>query len=239
MRKILLLCGLSALVALSSCNDNHDAGYIGLATIKQQSGLYLELDNGNTVRADNYFTTIASGNRALLTFRYTNILPVGSSYYADIEVYDFVNILTKEILPLSDSTTVDFGDDPFYMINQMGISGGYMNVVMSFEYGYTPHMVNLVVDSLTSVDGNFNLTLRQNDNGDTPRFIITSLASFSMARIDDMMSDQGILKATINVAVALSGSTESTYTFDYETSDTAVNPISLTDSLFQYTEYIL
>lgn len=210
---------------------------MSLATVDQQSSLYLILDNGNTVKPNNYTTTASSGSRALVTYHYTNILAAGSTYYGDVDIFDYRSILTKDIYPLSDSTSIDFGSDSFFAINQITLSGGFLNAIMSIKFGTIPHLINLVADSVSTDGTTFYLSLRQNAYNDITLAIITSIASFDLSYVDDIMNTNGATESKLNISVNINGS-DYVYNRSYYLDNSYEEATALADSLYQYTEYI-
>lgn len=233
MKKILLFTISALTLALVGCNNDHTYGYSSMGTVQQLSGFYILLDNDKLVKPNGYYSSMATGSRVLVQFRYDKIKDDSSSYYADVDLFDIYSVLTKDIVTMTSQNESYIGNDSFFSIMGMNCNGGYLNVYMKFAYGYIPHLINMVVNetdgTTTSTSGVFNLELRQNANNDSKVIIIPALASFSLESIREEMTSQGISEATINVSVNLGGSTDQVFTLTYNTDSDTDTAFSIDD----------
>ena len=98
---------------------------------------------------------------------------VGKNEY-DVRVHYMDTIFTKSPVQASIADTDDDKkvEDPIH-IDQLWISGGYINLYIMFEIQINPtltnskHMINLVLDDSTNETGKYTFTLRHNSFGET------------------------------------------------------------------------
>lgn len=204
-----MILGLVPLLqsCMDSDNDNDSAG-LAMATVKVIEGneYYLSLNDGakmypgDTTAIHNY--ELQDGQRAFIYFNLLDDKVSGYDYNA--QIVNIVNILTKEIVPLTEETAEAIGDDP------INLTGAWMtkdNVTFEFQILGTnsaekKHFLNLVQNetesAATDEDGYINLEFRHNNEGDSPLQVGAGYVAFKLDAIAPLMDGKKGIKIRVN-----------------------------------------
>lgn len=210
MRKLLLvlLAAVLMLPTLQSCNSEFEqADLASLLTIKKDLnnyGWHGLMDNGERLYPSNVRFTYNPGNedkRAIVYFSKIDQPVSGYTYNAD--VFNIVDILTKDVDVLTDSALDTLGNHAVNITNAW-IGGGYLNVEFQIKvdpYNTNQRLLVSVVDN--QIDGEdksgesyyplefrFKCTPAIEDDGGT---LITSMACFRLGELDpSFMGNEGV-----------------------------------------------
>lgn len=192
----------------SSLNDRNYP-WLAFSTIRTiedvKQGYYFALDDntklypGDTTAIHNYL--LIDGQRAFVHFDYLKEPHEG--YDSNIKVGRITNILTKEIVELTEENKEKIGDDKIN-VKRYWIAQGYLNI--EFQYFGTQdtnkkHFINLVQNTLSSEneeEGYISLEFRHNAEGDYPAHIGDGYVSFKLDKIKEQMEDTKGLKIRVN-----------------------------------------
>ncbi|KAA6329042.1 hypothetical protein EZS27_022114 [termite gut metagenome] len=179
---------------------------LAIATIKviDDDNYYFGLDDGNTMYpADKTLVSnykAKDGQRAFVYFDLTDKLKV-EGYDYNIRVFGIEDILTKNIIPLTEETTDSIGDDRINVVS-IRLTKEYLTIqfqLLSANNPNKPHMLNLV-QNLTieeDEDGEYlNLEFRHNAYGDAPMQLGENYVSFKLN--DALIAGKKGVKVRIN-----------------------------------------
>lgn len=200
---IALAAVLTLIPTLQSCLDNDDSNYPSLAisTIKTLEGVdkgyYFGLDDnkkmypGDTTAIHNY--AIVEGQRAFVYFHFLDEPKAGYDY--NVKVQQIINILTKDIVDLTEENAEDIGDNKINATN-FWITQGYLNIEFQYFGTNNPdkkHFLNLVRNTLATdengEEGYISLEFRHNIKSDTPDRLGEGYVSFKLDKIAEEMKD--------------------------------------------------
>ncbi len=206
MRKLIwisLTCML--MLVLHSCL-NDDTSSIDMGTIRVIEGknYYLQFDNGknvypaDTTAIHNY--KVVNGQRVLVYYDYLDGTTTGYDY--TIRVTGYVNILTKDIIPLTTENAESIGDDRIN-ITQVWRSDGYLTFKFYFYGSYNPaepHLLNLVQNQINppEKDRYIHLEFRHNSHGDSPDQRMVGYVSFKLDKVTDELDSAIGFKIRVN-----------------------------------------
>lgn len=195
-----LFLALIFIPSLQSCLDDDDKYYLALATFRvaEDEHPYFVLDDGETMYPNNrLFKKIEDGQRVYVHFDILKEEVEGYDYH--IEIRGIVEVLTKDVIVMTDETSNNIGDDP---INITGawFGDGYLNVEFVFMGTSSPeerHMVNLVHNNTTGAndenteEGFINLEFRHNAYEDQPLERLRGIVAFKGPFGDE--EDKGLI----------------------------------------------
>lgn len=202
LKFVVLAAVLTLIPTLQSCLDDDDSNYPSLAisTIRTlegvENGYYFGLDDdtklypGDTTAVHNY--PLIEGQRAFVSFNFLDEPKTGYDY--NIKVENIINILTKDIIDLTEENAEKIGDDRINML-YFWIAQGYLNI--EFQYYGThsqdkKHFLNLVRNTTThenDKEGYINLEFRHNAEGDAPNHPGEGYVSFKLDAIAEEMKE--------------------------------------------------
>ena len=202
-----------------SCDDN-DGYSIGdftpplWATVRVTgNAFYLDCDVWGTlwpVNTDLGWYEPVDGKRVITMF---NPLSDGfDGYDHAVKLLSLQDVLTKEVETLTPETEEEFGNDPVLIFKgDIGISGGYMNIVfMQNLPSKTKHRISLVRPQddadLYGEDGYIHLELRYNDYEDLTGLRDYGAVSYNLNSLDVTSETKGIklkLNSEVNGEVEL------------------------------------
>lgn len=210
LKFIALAIVLTLTPTLQSCLDDNDSDYpsIAISTIRTlegvENGYYFGLDDnkklypGDTTAVHNY--PIVDGQRAFVYFYYLDEAKAGYDY--NVQVKQITNILTKDIIDLTEENAEKIGDDrinaPFLWIAQ-----GYLNIEFQYYGTHTPdkkHFLNLVRNTTTDKndeEGYISLEFRHNAEGDSPTHPGYGCVSFKLDNIAEEMKEAKGVKVRV------------------------------------------
>lgn len=212
-----------SLMALYSCSDSSDdRDYVSLVTIVQNEAGTKLLMRGDSTLMNPTNVTISSevGQRVLIEYEIKKTFDSNDPYRYDVYIEDYDLILTKTVKDLTTDNEVEIGNDPFFGIYEMNSGGNFLNVYMSFLYNYTPHLINLVANTVTPPTGDtpslVHLELRQNANGANTGFVVNELVSFNVQKYLDAAREAGVSELVIAVKVYFFNNVTSTYNVKFK-----------------------
>ena len=211
---------LMLLPILQSCLDdaNNDewvtcppGGILAIGTMKIPNAdtprdFFIALDNGdNVLPADtadirNRKYTVAEGQRVFVGY-----LQMGKEKpgYENGKIFTIEDILTKEIIPLTEATADSIGDDRIN-VTAHALTKDYLTI----EYQYLgsmnenkKHMLNLVQNEITGPikdDGYIYLEFRHNAFNDSPNQLGSCLVSFKLDSIAEQLATAKGIKLRVN-----------------------------------------
>ena len=189
MNKYKLILFVLTLSLISSCSDD---GYslgefrIQLATVNPLgSNTYsLTLDNGKTLwPAASDVNYMPKNNQQRVVVNYTLLSDQQGGYDHYVKVNSIADILTKNVVELTSQNEEEIGNDPI-QVTQLWAGDHFLNFRVFINIGgQAQHSINLVCNKLDNIAlGNDTLVLelRQNANGDTPKYPNGSYVAFDM-----------------------------------------------------------
>ncbi len=242
LRLITLIMMLPLLPVLHSCLDDNDEEerYFSVNTVKvpdetNNKDFYFLQDDGtkmfpgNAQYLHNY--EAKEGQRAFVI--YTKLDEPVQGYDSNIEVWNIVDILTKDIVNLTPENEEEIGDDAIN-VPYMWVAQGYLTI--EFQYYGThredkKHFLNLVINELPEEtpaaappaegendDEYVYLEFRHNSEGDSPALLGEGYVSFKLDKIAPKLEGKKGLK--IRVKTLYDGVQVQTIDFDSPTSST-------------------
>lgn len=195
---------------LQSCMDNDSKlssrFTIGTLKIIEGNEYFFNLDEGDkmypsdTSYIHNY--TLIDGQRVFIHF-----LPLEEDvpgYEYNVQLIQLQNILTKDIIPLTEETADSIGNDRVNIADPW-ISGDYLNIEYQYYHSNNEakrHMLNLVInetpDAPAPEDGYINLEFRHNAYDDEQRTTGWGIISFKLEEIADQLQGKKGLKILVN-----------------------------------------
>lgn len=211
---------LMLLPFLQSCLDDTDNrtwynsfptnGKLDIGTIKVQNpdtprDFYIALDNGqnilptDTTDIRNTKYTVAEGQRAFVVYQDMGEKKPG---YKNGKIFMIENILTKDIIPLTEATADSIGDDRINVIAH-ALTKEYLTI--EFQYlgsANKKHMLNLVqneTEGSIENDGYIYLEFRHNAFKDyTDQLLRQNIVSFKLDRINEQLATAKGIKLRVN-----------------------------------------
>jgi len=141
------------------------------------------------------------GQRVAVYFNLLKEEVAGYDYNGEIVYID--NILTKDIIPLTEETADSIGDDRID-ISQVTYSTNYVNIAFTFIGSENPkdlHMINLVrneIEGAEEDDDYLVVEFRHNAYDDPGRKTLTGFASFKLALTEEEAEKYKGLKIRTN-----------------------------------------
>lgn len=196
---------------LQSCMDNDDENnqtYLAIGTLKiiEDKEYYFNLDDGDkmypgdTTYIHNY--ALVDGQRVFIHF-----LPLEESipgYEYNAQIIKLQDILTKDIIPLTEETADSIGNDRINT-NEFWITGDYLNIEYQFYHSNNAdkkHMLNLVINETLetpSPEADYiNLEFRHNAYDDDQRVANWGVVSFRLDEIASQLKGKKGLKILVN-----------------------------------------
>ncbi|KAA6344975.1 hypothetical protein EZS27_007439 [termite gut metagenome] len=178
---------------------------LAIATIKiiDDDDYYFGLDDGDTMypadksRVSNY--KAKDGQRAFVYFDLVDKKVEG--YDHNIRVLDIKDVLTKNVIPLTEETADSIGDDKINAVS-MRLTKEYLTIQFQFLGTNNPnklHMLNLVRNLTTeeNEEGEYlNLEFRHNAYDDAPMQLGENYVSFKLD--DTLIAEKKGVKVRIN-----------------------------------------
>ncbi|NDV59605.1 NigD-like protein [Bacteroides sp. 519] len=186
-----------------------DAEGYSIATIhsiENDDKYYFLLDGGQKLYPSD-ISRISStykwevGQRAIIFFNLFEEEITGYDYNA--ELIFISNVLTKDIIPLTEATADSIGDDKINL-TRAWFGGNYLNFEFQFQGTRNPkelHMVNLVRNETSKAvedDNYIVLELRHNAYDDYPQEILNGIVSFKLALTNEELEKYKGIKVRTN-----------------------------------------
>ena len=196
---------------LQSClnDDDENRGTrftIGTIEVIGEKEYFFNLDDGDkmypsdTTYIHNY--TVENNQRVFIHF-----LPLEEDipgYDYNVKLIQLENILTKDIIPLTEETADSIGNDRINATS-LWITGNYLNIEHQFFHSNNPdkkHMLNLVINETAETpdpeDEYFTLELRHNAYNDEQRTPGWGIVSFRLDKITKQLTGKKGLKIIVN-----------------------------------------
>lgn len=211
--KLLVFTAIVSLVlGLQSCmNDDGPNKSFAISTIKsiskESKDFYFLLDNGSKMYPGD-LRSIGSyhakdGQRTFVVFKELDQKMTGYDY--NIEVKDIQDILTKEIVQLTEENVGKIGDDPINL-TYAWTAQGYVTIEFQYFGTHTEnkkHLLSLVVNQLpnnstTPEEGYIDLEFRHNKEGDSPDRLGEGYVSFKLDELGEQLKGKKGLKIRVN-----------------------------------------
>lgn len=165
---------------LTSCSQDDTLMYNNITMGNMTNGTFIS-DQGNifNVVEKNCYGNLEEMNRAIVLCDVLNKVEGTENQY-DIRLNDVASVLTKAPINRKDADSNDetLVQDPI-SIENMWISGGYINMYLVFEVkslaNTKKHLVNLVLDEKESSEGKYVFVLRHNSYGESLKYDATNL----------------------------------------------------------------
>ena len=188
---------------LQSClnDDDENRGTrftIGTIEVIGEKEYFFNLDDGDkmypsdTTYIHNY--TVENNQRVFIHF-----LPLEEDipgYDYNVKLIQLENILTKDIIPLTEETADSIGNDRINATS-LWITGNYLNIEHQFFHRNNPdkkHMLNLVINEASTGENDkpdyVNLEFRHNAYNDSQLTLGTGLASFKLDNIAEQLKEK-------------------------------------------------
>ncbi len=193
-RRLLLLLTVSSL--LFSCSKDKDYSldnfWVTSATIYTDDvqPYLIVTDSG-----DKLFPSISNidykpTNQQRVWVSYTILNDTNGEFDFYVRVNNVSEILTKDIIKLTDSNKDSIGNDPINIEN-LWFTDNYLTIQFLYGGGGAVHFVNLVknVDSLYTDDGKPILEFRHNRNHDLYNNALRGWSSFNMKSLEKQEAD--------------------------------------------------
>ena len=196
---------------LQSClnDDDENRGTrftIGTIEVIGEKEYFFNLDDGDkmypsdTTYIHNY--TVENNQRVFIHF-----LPLEEDipgYDYNVKLIQLENILTKDIIPLTEETADSIGNDRINATS-LWITGNYLNIEHQFFHSNNPdkkHMLNLVINETAEPpdpeDEYFTLELRHKAYNDEQRTPGWGIVSFRLDKIAKQLTGKKGLKIIVN-----------------------------------------
>lgn len=171
-----------------ACSDSD--GYslgdfrISIATVVPEGEMTysLLLDNGNKLwpAATDVYYKPYENQRVFVNYTLLSGKMNGFDHY--IKVNDIWNVLTKQVIELTEANADSIGNDPVRM-NELWIGNHFLNTSFSFNYsGVRPHAINMVQNKMVTNDdgGVLELEFRHNSYNSTSNVLYNGFACFDL-----------------------------------------------------------
>lgn len=207
-----------AMFMLQSCLEDNSNSYpyngsnantlftIGTLKIIDGRDYCFSLDDGSkmypsdTTNIHDY--ELVDGQRVFIQF-----LPLKESklgYEYNVKLIQLENILTKDIIPLTEETADSIGNDRIN-VTELWVTGKYLNIEHQFFHSENPqirHMLNMVINETAEApeteDGYLNLEFRHNAYHDEQRKAGWGIVSFKLEGIEKLLEGKKGLKVLVN-----------------------------------------
>lgn len=190
-KRILLLLAAVISITLTSCDNDDwssDSYWVDMGTVQKVSPtsheFYILLDNGDKVwpAITNFpYYNPKDGQRIIAS--YTILSNRHDGYNHDVKINDIYQVLTKPIVKLTTANADSIGNDPL-VITDAWIASDHLNIEFEFLGDSKRHMVNLVEsDQFPSTPELAKLQFRQNGYGDSQRYRMRGIVSFSISSL--------------------------------------------------------
>jgi len=224
----LFLILLSSTAIIQSCSDDDnstDLAWSGkypieMATVEREtesSNPYFVWDNNESVLVTSSsvpYKSLETGQRILGSF--TILATDTSKYDHEAHLNDYVKVLTKEVVELTEANNDSIGNSKSY-ITSIWMDNDYLNVEFWMVYpSYERHRVNLVKNTITppdESDGYLHLEFRYNDMGDSQGTLWSSLVSFKLNTFGP--SESSYIPKGVKVKINSAPNGEKEITLDY------------------------
>ncbi|MDR0976929.1 MAG: NigD-like protein, partial [Prevotellaceae bacterium] len=191
---------LLATVSLQSCLDDNDQRptYITIGTIHVLEGkeYYVAADNGTSIYPGDTTSlrhyTVTDGQRVIV--HYTPLEESVSGYDVNAQLFWMEDILTKDILTLTDENSAEIGNDRINAAS-IWIAGDCLNIkyqLLGSNHPQKKHLLNMVILPQTAAEDDEYITLqfRHNAYDDQGGRLVEGPVSFKLAAIADQLKDK-------------------------------------------------
>lgn len=192
-KKIYLLLTLSCVICsfiFQSCNEEKidNMKYI-LGTVKKidETSYYFTNGKDTFLPVNEYSYKVTDGQRAFVYFYISS--KENMNYDYNIDVQDIKNVLTKDVVEVTEDNKDSFGNDKAKIVD-VSITDGYLNLRFHAPSGSKDMVVNLVKNNINPLGGindddrvvlEFRL---KNENTDTANSLGSGIVSFKLGKYD-------------------------------------------------------
>ncbi|MCP4553360.1 MAG: hypothetical protein GY834_15260 [Bacteroidetes bacterium] len=186
MKKIIVVA-FFIITILSGC-DKEEAlpRWIGAGSIVKAVELADEfsilLDNGDQLFPNKIIenSNFKDEDRVVVYYSITDKIDDAS---LNVNIFNIVDILTKDVLQLTESIQDSIGNDPIYINeNNIWIANNHLNFDFIYHGGYSIHYINLVklFEDTHTEDDKLILEFRHNANNDPSNVLMSGIVSFRL-----------------------------------------------------------
>jgi hypothetical protein len=191
MKKLGFLFLLAISVLFTSCLDDavNKQEYIDMGVItslSSQTGLVVKIDEGFVLKSlfVPNLTELEIGKRVMVMYKIDRTGTDAEDFDYLIEIVD-ISVITVKPIFMVDDTNRDTLVSDLITINQLWISGKYMNVAFSYWNSNKVHYFNLAYDpTKQDYTGGVVLEFMHDANGDNPVKRSSEILSFDLSSID-------------------------------------------------------
>lgn len=217
---------------LTSCNNSDPTdNYTSFATtVKSSSNTntidIFKLDGGALVNPVNLKTSVEAGKRIILDYYKTKDQTNLNGADFNVYVTGYKWLLTKDVVKLTIENEKEIGDDSFFTLYGIGISGGYMNISVSILYSGVHHYINLVDNTINGeqvIVDTVKLELRQNAFGYNQGFPLFNIVSFNLNQYKILAQSMNKPSLVFNIQIKLIDGGVKKYDVVYNIDDVVQN----------------
>ena len=194
--KRLVVAVIFFLAVLTACNKEEKfPEWMGIGTIEKSidsaDEFAIALDGGDRLLPNNILenNTLEDGDRVVVSYTVTKSLGNGDF---EVDLYNLDNVLTKEIVQLTEAIQDSIGNDPIYVKeDNIWVADNYLNFVFEYYGQYKIHYINLVklYEDTHTDDGRLILEFRHNANDDFSSYLQNGVASFNLDGLQEAGQD--------------------------------------------------
>ena len=165
---------------------------------------------------------LANGKRVYIDYSVVQKRINNSKNKQLVMINNYTKLLTKSVIKMTTANQDSIGNDPFSGIQQMWITGDYLNIIFTFAANNKSHLVNLAenyVDYTSPLQGDtIQLVFRQNSYNDLTLYNYQGIVSFDISSL----KESGRTSVILSITVTFRNNTRTYYrTFKYNESDDA------------------
>lgn len=203
-----VLLMLTLTIGVTSCLDDDDNNWqqiVATFRVVDDSDYFFEIENKGKIekmhpgdRNNPKRPDLPDGQRVIVYFELLEEKVPGYEYNA--KIYGINEILTKNIIPITEATNDSIGNDPIDIVNSR-ISLDKEFIHMSFQYNHirysqTKHMLNLVIDEESPEDEYINLEFRHNGYDELGPDVAVGLVTFRLDKVEEQLENKKGIRIT-------------------------------------------
>lgn len=185
--KKLIVVAIFIIAILSGC-DKEDVlpQWIGVGSIvkaiESADEFSILLDSGGQLFPNKVIenNTLEDGNRVVVYYSITDKI---DDNLLNVNIFNIIDILTKDVFQLTENNQDSIGNDPIYIDeNNIWISNNHLNFDFEYYGGYSIHFINLVklYEDTHTDNGRLILEFRHNANNDFSNIRMSGIVSFRL-----------------------------------------------------------
>ncbi len=201
---------LALAMGVTSCLDDDENNWQPIAATfrvvdDSDNDYYFEIENEGKIekmypgyRSNSKRPDLPDGQRVIVFFELLEEKVSGYEY--NIKIYGINEILTKNIIPITEETNDSIGNDPIDIVGSR-ISLDKEFIHMSFQYHHyrsstEKHMLNLVINEDSPEDDYINLEFRHNAYDELGPDVASGLVTFRLAKVADQLETKKGIRIT-------------------------------------------